>query len=129
MSFDCSMRSSLFRSKVPRTVLITLLRDIGRRERNGYAVYDELLRRKGRESSICAFLCAAVTYYYPSKWHYVRRVKDAKSLMAVIRQICKHQGIPISSRTVYQHGCYTIHYKIIIEEPIDNTPKTEPSSP
>lgn len=122
------MRSSLFKSKVPRSLLIGLLRDIGRRERNGYVVYDELVKRKGREASIGAFLCAAITYYYPSKWHYVRRVENTKTLMAVIRQICKHQNIPVSSRTMYQHGSYTIHYKIIVEEPSDSTQKTELNS-
>jgi len=110
------MKSSLFRSKVPRDLLISFLAEIGRREKNGYVVYDELLKRKGREATIGAFLCASVTYYYPSKWHYVRRVKDAKTLMAVIRQICKSHNIPVSSRTIYQHGNYTIHYKVIVEE-------------
>lgn len=112
------MKSSLFCKKVPREVLISFLRDIGQRERNGYVIYDELLKRKGRDASIAAFLCATMTYYYPSKWYYVRKVNNVKSLMTVIRQLCKHHNIPISSRTIYQHSKYTIHYKIIIEEPV-----------
>ena len=110
------MNSSIFRKKIPKNILIAFLCDIGRRERNGYVIYDELLKRKGRESSIAAFLCATKAYYYPSKWYYSRKVKDAKSLMTVIRQICKLHNIPISSKTLYHHTKYTIHYKIIVEE-------------
>ena len=110
------MKSSLFRAKVPKEILIAFLRDIGQRERNGYVIYDELLKRKGREASIAAFLCATMAYYYPSKWYYARKVNDAKSLMTVIRQICKLHNIAVSSRTLYQHAKYTIHYKIIVEE-------------
>ena len=122
------MKSSLFRSKVPKDLLISFLRDIGRQEKNGYVIYDELLKRKGREATIAAFLCATVTYYYPSKWRYVRRVKDAKTLMAVIRQVCKSHNIPVSSRTVYHHGKYTIHYKVIVEEQPSDTEQKEPCS-
>jgi hypothetical protein len=123
------MKSSLFRAKVPRDLLITYLRDIGHRERNGYVIYDELLKRKGRETSTAAFLCAAMTYYYPSKHHYVRRVKNAKSLMTVVRQICKCHDIAVSSRTMYQHSCYTIHYKVIVPEPSGTPPTTGLNSP
>lgn len=123
------MKSSLFRAKVPRELLIAFLRDVGRREKNGYVIYDELLKRKGRETAISGFLCATITYYYPSKWHYVRRVTDAKTLMAVIRQICKSHNIPFNSRTVYQHGNYTIHYKVIVEEPTESIPRKALSSP
>jgi hypothetical protein len=125
MSFECSMKSSLFRAKLPQELLITFLRDVGRKERNGFVIYDELVKRKGRDASIAAFLCAAMTYYYPSKWHYVRKAFDAKTLMTVIRQICKSHGIPVSSKTLYQHSKYTIHYKIIVQEPTGNTPQTE----
>ena len=116
MSLEDNMKSSLFRAKVPKELLITFLRDVGQRERNGYVIYDELLKRKGREASISAFLCATMAYYYPSKWYYARKVKNSKSLMTVIRQICKLHNIPVSSRTLYQHAKYTIHYKIIVEE-------------
>jgi len=110
------MKSSLFRTKVPKKLMMTFLRDIGQRERNGYVIYDELLKRKGRKASIVAFLCATKAYYYPSKWYYARKVNDTKSLMTIIRQICKLHNIPISSRTLYHHTKYTIHYKIIVEE-------------
>ena len=128
MSFVCSMKSSLFRAKVPKEVLISFLRDVGRKERNGFVIYDELLKRKGREASIAAFLCATMTYYYPSKWHYVRKALDAKTLMTVIRQICKSHNIPVSSKTLYQHSKYTIHYKIIVQVPTENIPQTVPDS-
>ena len=57
MSFECSMKSSLFRAKLPQELLITFLRDVGRKERNGFVIYDELMKRKGRDASIAAF-CA-----------------------------------------------------------------------
>jgi len=115
------MRSSTFRAKMPRGLLVTFLRDVGQPGRNGVLLNEELLRRQGNSARIASFLCAAATYYYPSKRHYVRRVNNAKTLMTVVRQIGRTHGINVHSQTVYQHGGYAINYKILIRGAADGT--------
>ncbi len=107
------MRSSLFRAKLPRAMLLEFLDDVGHKEACGVIVNDELLKRNGRTARIAAFLSAAATYYYPSKRHYVRQVNNAKTLMTVVRQICRTHCIGVRSRAVYLHGGYAIHYIIV----------------
>jgi hypothetical protein len=119
------MRSSLFRSKVPRALLVEFLKDVGHIEPNGVLVNDELLKRRGRNARVAVFLSAAATYYYPSKRHYVRQVHNAKTLMTVVRQACRTHSIGVRSRTVYQHGGYMINYTIVTNESIlADTPDT-----
>ena len=123
------MRSSTFRAKMPRDLLVAFLHDVGQPERYGVLLNEELLRRRGNSARIASFLCAAATYYYPSKRHHVRRVNNAKTLMTVVRQIGRTHGINVHSQTVYQHGGYAINYRIVIRDATTGTSATGCSPP
>ena len=51
-------------------------------------------------------------HYYESKQFYLDRKLTFKSFFSLLRQICKFNGIYVTSRVVYNRSEYTIIYTI-----------------
>lgn len=54
-------------------------------------------------------------YYHKSKQYYIERDLSYKSFITIIRQVCKYNGIQITSRVRYVESNYTNEYTVFME--------------
>ena len=59
-----------------------------------------------------AFLAAILPHYHRSKQFYVTRKLTYNSVVNILRQICKTNGVVFSKKLCYNHSKYTIVYYV-----------------
>lgn len=116
------LHNKLFKEKVPLSILYNLFDHICAKKHGGkqeYYIMDEnafrslLYNRPLYES----FKQSIAPYYHVSKAFYILREHDTLSpFMTVIKQICKHQDIPLTHKFFYRDGVklHEFHVYIIL---------------
>ncbi len=110
--FPCSQ---IFREKIPKELLVEFLNFVApiKTEQNEYVLNTECFKRcQNNMEKARGFLAKFATYYYSSKQYYVNRVFTAKTLINMIRQICKSHKLDIRSTIHYIFNDYEIEWII-----------------
>ena len=106
------MPNILFKSDISHNVLYDFL-NIFCRVENDYYIIDKLIYKKYEYNNyIQTFFDKIKHYYKPSKMFYTTREINYYNLLTVIRQICKNNNIPYSSKIKYDKNKYYIIYYI-----------------
>ena len=102
----------IFKTKIPKTVLIDFLNLYCEFKNNCYKITDITFRKYKFEKKIIPFFKSLEQYYYKSKLFYLNRENNYKNFITVIRQLCKINYLPFTSKIKYDKSTYNINYFI-----------------
>mgnify|MGYP001361294763 CR=1 FL=1 len=85
---------------------------------NNYIIFNlDIFKKCQYNNIINEFLENSKPYYYKNKLHYLNRENITyNQFITVIRQICRHNLIPFSSKVKYHQSKYSIEYYFYITE-------------
>jgi hypothetical protein len=106
------MISQLFKTHIPKQLLISLLEDISIKTDKSYIVNNTAYKKGIYNQSICEFINNCRPYYFLSKRKYLDRKLTYKSFMTILRQICNYNNITYTSKIKYDKSVYDIEYTI-----------------
>ena len=106
------MISQLFKTHIPKQLLISLLEDISIKTDKFYIVNNTAYKKGIYNQSICEFINNCRPYYFLSKRKYLDRKLTYKSFMTILRQICNYNNITYTSKIKYDKSTYDIVYYI-----------------
>ena len=102
----------IFKKTVPKTLLVDFLKLYCIFEKNRYIITDITFRKYKFENEIIPFFKSLEEYYYKSKLFYLNREINYKNFITVIRQLCKINYLPFTSKIKYDNSSYNIIYFI-----------------
>jgi len=118
------MKNQIFRTEVPVSLLFALLdRLCMKTDKYYYIDYHSYRKFMFEEAARDAWLAELRPYYYESKKHYLDRKMTYNSFVNIVRQVCKYNQIPFTSKIRYDKTSYNIDYYIF------HTPDTVRTSP
>jgi hypothetical protein len=106
------MTSQLFKTHIPKQLLISLLEDIAIKTDKYYIVNNTAYKKGIFNQTICEFIINCRPYYFLSKRKYLDRKLTYKSFMTILRQICNCNNITYTSKIKYDKSVYDIEYSI-----------------
>ena len=107
------MTNQIFKSNVPNSILYDFLDKIYLFKSDTYYTISSVSFKKASFLNIIDEFCKNIkNNYHISKHHYINREMNYNRLITVIRQICKHNKIPITSNIKYDKSKYSIQYYI-----------------
>tara|TARA_Y100000816_G_C26098804_1_gene581955 strand:+ start:705 stop:1040 length:336 start_codon:yes stop_codon:yes gene_type:complete len=110
------MNNQIFKFTIPDHILYDFIEQIFLFKNKNYYTLTPASFKKGTFLNILNDFCNSLKYYYhTSKHHYLTRELNYSRLMTIIRQICKHKKIPITSNIKYDKSKYNIHYYIFFD--------------
>jgi len=104
--------TQIFKTKVPISVLFSLLADICDKNEKYYTFDKNAYKRGIYNDKISEFLESCKPHYYTSKQKYVERKLSYNSLITIVRQICNSNEIAYASEIKYDKSLHTIVYYI-----------------
>tara|TARA_Y100001970_G_scaffold90476_1_gene114055 strand:+ start:1577 stop:1924 length:348 start_codon:yes stop_codon:yes gene_type:complete len=107
------MSNIIFKEKVPNNMLYDFL-NIYCTYENQYYIIDNIIFKQYiyDVDYVGNFFNELQKYYKDSKKFYLKRRKSYNNLLTIIRQICKYNNIPYSSKIKYDKNKYNIIYSI-----------------
>jgi hypothetical protein len=112
------MKNQIFREEIPNSLLFGLLDKICMKtEKYYYIDYISYKKFEYEEKIKTEFLTTLRPLYHESKRTYLDRPMTYNSFVNIVRQICKRNHIPFSSKIRYNKSSYNIDYYIYYEEP------------
>jgi hypothetical protein len=117
------MISQLFKTHIPKQLLISLLEDISIKTDKFYIVNNTAYKKGIYNQSICEFINNCRPYYFLSKRKYLDRKLTYKSFMTILRQICNYNNITYTSKIKYDKSVYDIEYTIYFTTDNEDTDK------
>jgi len=107
------MKNQIFRTEVPVSLLFALLDRLCMKTEKYYYI-DFLSFRKFmfEEAAREEWLASLRPFYYESKQHYLDRKMTYNSFINIVRQICKKNQVPFTSKIRYDKTSYNIDYYI-----------------
>lgn len=105
--------SQIFQKPIPKKILLDLLNNYSEKQKN-YFIFSKTTfkKMKLKPESIEEFYKSIQPYYFKSKLFYLEREKTYKNMITIIRQICKFNHIPYTSKIIYSKSTYEIKYFI-----------------
>jgi hypothetical protein len=119
------MISQLFKTHIPKQLLISLLEDISIKTDKFYIVNNTAYKKGIYNQSICEFINNCRPYYFLSKRKYLDRKLTYKSFMTILRQICNYNNITYTSKIKYDKSVYDIEYTIYFTTDNDTDKDTD----
>jgi len=117
--------TQIFKSKIPTSILFSLLSDICDKNEKYYLFDKNAYKRGIYNNKIEAFFELCRPYYHLSKQKYLDRKITYNSLITVIRQICNSNELPYASDIKYDKSLHTIVYYIYTNtESHESSPKS-----
>lgn len=108
-----SMKNQIFRADVPNALLFSLLdRLCMKTEKYYYIEYTSFRKFMFDEEARDAWLTSLRPYYHESKRYYLDRKMTYNGFINLVRQICKKNHIPFTSKIHYNKTSYNIDYYI-----------------
>ena len=111
--------SQIFKDKIPNEILYDFVTKYGVQKSNEtcYVLSKTSYKKANmeKENAIEIFYNKIKKYYYNSKIFYIERKKNYKNFITIIRQICKNNKIPFSSKIYYSNSNYEIKYFIYVK--------------
>ena len=109
------MSSQIFKSSVPKEILMELLDTICNKNEK-YYILNKTSFKKGNFLDLLEKFCNDILkYYHESKKKYVTRKLTYTSFLTIIRQICRINNINYTSKIHHIKCTYDIVYHIFIE--------------
>ena len=104
--------SQLFKIKIPSSILFDFLSKYAR-NMDTYYIFDKTTYKTAKYHAYTTeFLSRIGEYYHDSKKFYVARTDTYNNFITVLRQVCKYNSIPYTSRKDYAKSTYNISYHI-----------------
>jgi hypothetical protein len=120
------MKSQIFKSIVPITILFELLEKICVKDEKCYNISKSVFKSAEYRNLISSFCDKIIEHYHMSKRHYVDRKMNYNKFITVVRQICSVNNVSYTSKIVYNKSDYEILYYISKQA---DSPKTDADSP
>ena len=110
------MTNQIFKSPIPDNILYDFIEKICLFKNKNFYTLSPVSFKKASFLNLLDDFCNSIkTYYYTSKQHYINRELNYSKLITIIRQICKHKKIPITSNIKYDKSKYSIYYYIFFD--------------
>ena len=127
------MKSQIFKSTVPITILFELLEKICVKDEKYYNLSKSVFKAAEYRNLLNDFCSKIIEHYHTSKRYYVDRKMNYNKFVTVVRQICSLNNVSYTSKIVYNKSDYDILYYISkrAEEPKSNAevPKAHTEEP
>ncbi len=110
------MTNQIFKSPIPDNILYDFIEKICLFKNKNFYTLSPVSFKKASFLNLLDDFCNSIKiYYYTSKQHYINRELNYSKLITIIRQICKHKKIPITSNIKYDKSKYSIYYYIFFD--------------
>lgn len=109
------MSGQIFRKEFPLKKLFEFLETWCEKNNNYYRVTKNGYKSAQYKNMLQGFCDSVKEYYYKSKQYYATRKLSYKSLVTIIRQLCKYHHIPFTSSIKYDKSSYEISYSIFFD--------------
>jgi predicted transposase YbfD/YdcC len=106
------MKSQIFKSIVPITILFELLEKICVKDDKCYALCKSSFKAAEYHNLVVGFCERIIEHYHVSKRYYVDRKMNYNKFITVVRQICGINNVSYTSKIVYNKSDYEILYYI-----------------
>jgi hypothetical protein len=107
----------IFKNIIQPKILFEFLKIFCEYQKKRYVITNITFRKYKFENKIKPFFDSIKKYYYPAKHFYLDRGLKYKEFITVVRQICKSNHIPFTSKITYANSTYEITYFIYPEKP------------
>jgi transposase len=104
--------SQIFKEKIKMSILFDFLQEFCVKKDSCYIFENVSFKKAQYNKKIIPFLEKIKKYYYKSKLSYITRKMNYKNFTTIIRQICKNNLIPFTSKIFYFNSTYEIKYYI-----------------
>jgi len=108
--------NQIFKKKIAPEILFAFLKKHCIFEKKRFILTNITFRKYKFENEIKKFFNSIKEYYFPAKQFYLERTNKYKEFITVIRQICKYNHIPFTSKIKYYNSSYEINYFIYPEK-------------
>ena len=115
------MKSQIFKSIVPITILFELLEKICVKDDKCYQLCKSAFKAAEYHNLIVGFCERIIEHYHVSKRYYVDRKMNYNKFITVMRQICSINNVSYTSKIVYNKSDYEILYYISKEPALSGT--------
>lgn len=113
--------SRIFFEPVEAKILYDLLEQICQKTEKHY-IFNELAYRRMKFLNLhVPFLNTIVRRYQSSKQFYVTRKQTYQTFLTIVKQLCHHNRIPVTSSVQYFESTYMINYFIPYRDGADGT--------
>ena len=106
------MKSQIFKSIVPITILFELLEKICVKDDKCYTLCKSSFKAAEYHNLVVGFCERIIEHYHVSKRYYVDRKMNYNKFITVVRQICGINNVSYTSKIVYNKSDYEILYYI-----------------
>ena len=110
------MTSQVFKTAPSFELLKTFLKENAKFKKTKYIFSKASFKKAMLTDQICPFFHNLKENYYNSKRYYIERKITYKTVVTILRQICKFFHIPFASLIKYNKSSYEMEYHIIIQE-------------
>lgn len=105
-------KSQLFKYDIPNQILFDFLASCSKLNENFYE-FDVNSFKKAKFLDILTPFCDSIKdFYYTPKQKYITCENKFTKFITIIRQICKYNNIPYTSKIKYSNNSYFITYYI-----------------
>lgn len=113
--------SQIFQKPIPKKILLDLLNSYCEKNKD-YFIFSKTAFKKMKlePNNINKFYATIKPFYFKSKQFYLERDKNYKNFITIIRQICKYNHMPYTSKIIYLKSTYEIKY-FIYHDLLQNT--------
>ena len=107
--------NQIFKKPIPISILMDFLEKHAKKENSKYfLVTKDTFKRANFFKDIDSFCNEIEDYYYKCKQFYPKRQQTYKTFTTLIRQICRYNHIPFTSKIKYDKSKYEIQYFIYL---------------
>jgi len=107
------MSHQIFRKDIPDSLIFKFFENSSCQKNDKYYQIDNIFFKKIIFNNLLeSFLKELEDYYHISKKFYLNRKMTYTKFMTIIRQICKKNEIPFTSKILYDKSSYNIIYFI-----------------
>jgi hypothetical protein len=104
------MSTQIFKTPIPKQLLISLLDSICLKNEKHYTLNSEVFKKGLFKDIIPKFIEEITQYYHNSKKKYIERKMTYTNFTTIIRQICNFTKITYTSKIKYDKSKYDIIY-------------------
>ena len=105
--------SQIFQKPIPKKILLDLLNTYCEKNKDHFIFSKTSFKKmKLQITQLNNFYEIIKPYYFKSKQFYLDRDKNYKNFITIIRQICKYNHMPYTSKIIYLQSTYEIKYFI-----------------
>lgn len=105
-------KSQLFKNDIPNPLLFDFLASSCKMNEYFYEFDINSFKRAKFNNTLQSFCDSIQPFYYTPKQKYVTCDHKFTKFITIIRQICKHNNIPYTSKIKYSNNTYFITYYI-----------------